>query len=65
MNGIPTIQVEKFQSIVAYLFPVHRRFGAVLPPGRHERAFLAEVRSTAYGDLGMKAFLNALVVVSR
>lgn len=65
LNGIPTIQVEKFQSIVAYLFPVHRRFGAVLPPGRHERAFLAEVRSTAYGDLGTKALLSSLVVVSR
>ena len=41
-----------------------RRFGAVLPPGRHERAFLAEVRSTAYGDLGTKALLSSLVAVS-
>lgn len=44
---------------------MHRKFGAVCPLGRHLRALLAEVRFTAYGDLGMKAFLNALVVVSR
>ena len=44
---------------------MHRKFGAVCPLSTHLRALLAEVRSTAYGDLGMKAFLNALVVVSR
>ena len=54
---VPTAQME--------IFPVHRQFGAVLPLSRHYGAFLAEVRSTAYGDLGKKAFLNALVVVSR
>ena len=66
LNDIPTEQVEKFLYYTAVNpFPVHRRFGAVLPPGRHERAFLAEVRSTAYGDLGTKVLLSSLVAVSR
>ena len=53
------------EAIQLKAFLMHRKFGAVCPLGRHLRALLAEVRSTAYGDLGMKAFLNALVEVSR
>ena len=37
---------------------------SILPYAKHFRAFLAEAKSTAYEDLGMKAFLNALVGVS-
>ncbi len=35
-----------------------------LPLSKHWKAFLAEVKSTAYEDLEMKAFLNLLVGVS-
>ncbi len=46
------------------LFPVHRQFGAALPRTNTSWVPLVEAKSTAYGNLGPKAFLRPLVAVS-
>ncbi len=44
--------------------PIHRQFRAALPHANGSWAPLVEAKSTAYEDLGRKAFLTSLVVVS-
>ncbi|MEZ3434975.1 MAG: hypothetical protein K1W34_10225 [Lachnospiraceae bacterium] len=41
----------------------NRRFGADISLSKQSGALFAEEKSTAYGDLGMKAFLNPLAAV--
>ena len=42
----------------------HSRYGGEVVKEEPSGAVLAEVKSDAYGDLGTKAFLSVLVVVS-
>ncbi len=58
-----TLQANHNTTVI-FFFSKHRQFGAALPRTNTSWVPLVEAKSTAYGNLGPKAFLRPLVAVS-